>query len=97
MMAVTVVAWLNAGIWVLLLALNWEHLLHRTVMPDGLRQAIIVALLAGSIGSAVSALGFAAVWDAELSAWLSAAWRASMLSAGVYGLFATAMGRRRGQ
>jgi hypothetical protein len=95
--AVTLVAWVNAAVWIGLLMMNWEHLLHRTVMPDGLRQAIIVALLAGSVGSAVSALGFAAVWDSEWSAWLSAAWRAAMLSAGVYGVFATLQGRRRGQ
>lgn len=93
---VTAVAIVNAAVWLAVIVLNWRPLREQEPMPDALRHAIVVALPAASLGSAVSALGFVAAIPSEWSVWFSAAWRAAMLAAGPYALAAT-LRRRRSQ
>lgn len=69
---------------------------HSELLPEAVREASLVAVMAACIGGTLASLGFTDVITSELSAVLAIAWRTAVLAAGVYALIGSAMDGRAG-
>ena len=90
---VAALAWLNAGVWVVVGVRMQRYRMRYGTLASEAMVALLVACLAAAIGGSLSALVYPGWITPGLSQTFASAWRAAMLTAGLYAFWAT----RRGQ
>lgn len=87
---VPIVSALALASWVVVILLERDHVRRVDAMPDAVREASLVAVIAACVGGTVASLGFTEAISSDVSAAAAIAWRAAVLACGVYAIIGSA-------
>lgn len=85
-MALEVVAIANACVWLVAVPVLWLRLRRAGRLGSAAIAALLVAMLAAALGGGVGPLLYPSWLDLEGARMVGAAWRAAMLTCGLYAM-----------
>lgn len=80
--------------WLVVVAMERDHVRNTDTLPEAVREASLVAVLAACAGGTLASLGFTETISSDASAFLAIGWRAAVLACGAYAIIGSAMDGR---